>query len=40
MGGIRRAFEQTGRQAVILVDEYDKPLLQVIGNKELQEKLP
>ena len=37
MGVIRRAFEQTGRQVVILVDEYDKPLLQAIGNKELQE---
>ena len=37
MGVIRRAFEQTGRQVVILVDEYDKPLLQTISNKELQE---
>ena len=34
---IRCAYEQTGRQVVILVDEYDKPLLQAIGNKELQE---
>ena len=37
MGVVRRAFEQTGRPVVILVDEYDKPLLQSIGNKELQE---
>ena len=36
MGIIRRAFEQTGRQVVILVDEYDKPLLQAIGNETLQ----
>ena len=37
MGIIRRAYEKTGRQVVILVDEYDKPLLQAIGNNELQE---
>lgn len=36
MGIVRRAFEQTGRKVVILVDEYDKPLLQAIGNEELQ----
>lgn len=35
-GIIRRIFQQTGRQVVILVDEYDKPLLQAIGNEELQ----
>ena len=27
----------TGLQAVVLIDEYDKPLLQTIGNKELQD---
>ena len=37
MGIIRRAYEKTGRQVVILVDEYDKPLLQAIGNTELQD---
>lgn len=37
MGIIRRACEMTGRQAVILVDEYDKPMLQAIGNTELQD---
>ena len=37
-GVIRRAFEKTGRQAVILVDEYDKPLLQAIGNESLQDE--
>ena len=36
-GVIRRAYEKTGRQVVILVDEYDKPLLQTIGKPELQE---
>ena len=33
---IRTAFEKTGRRVVILVDEYDKPLLQAIGNEPLQ----
>lgn len=28
----------TGQQVVVLIDEYDKPLLQTIGNKELQEE--
>ena len=35
-GTIRRAKEKTGRNVVILVDEYDKPMLQAIGNDELQ----
>ena len=35
-GVIRRACEQTGQGVVILVDEYDKPMLQAIGNEELQ----
>jgi hypothetical protein len=35
-GIMKRAFEQTGRQVVVLVDEYDKPMLQAIGNEELQ----
>lgn len=34
-GVIRRAYEQTGRQVVVLIDEYDKPLLQAILNEEL-----
>ena len=33
---IEKAFEQTGKQVIILVDEYDKPLLQAIGNDALQ----
>lgn len=35
-GIIRRAHRQTGQRAVVLVDEYDKPMLQSIGNPELQ----
>ena len=33
---IRYAYEKTGHPVVILVDEYDKPMLQAIGNEELQ----
>lgn len=35
---IRTARRMTGMQCVILVDEYDKPLLGTIDNPELQEK--
>jgi hypothetical protein len=35
---VKRAFQQTGHQVVILVDEYDKPMLATIGNEELQKK--
>lgn len=34
---IRRANEQTGKGVVVLVDEYDKPLLQAMYNPELME---
>ena len=37
-GVIRRACERTGHRVAILVDEYDKPMLQSIGNKALQEE--
>lgn len=37
-GIIKRAHERTGFQTVVLIDEYDKPLLQTIGNKELQDQ--
>ena len=33
---MNRAYKQTGHPVVILVDEYDKPMLQAIGNEELQ----
>ena len=35
-GIIDRAYRKTGQRAVILIDEYDKPLLQAIGNHDLQ----
>ncbi len=35
---IRRAYEQTGKKVVILVDEYDKPLLNSIDNPELADR--
>ncbi len=34
---IQQAYAQTGQRVVILVDEYEKPILQSIGNPELQE---
>ena len=34
---IDAAYEKTGRQVVILIDEYDKPLLDAAGNKSLRE---
>ena len=37
-GIIQRAYEKTGQRVVILVDEYDKPMLQAIGNKKLQDE--
>ena len=36
-GVIQRAYERTGKGVVVLVDEYDKPLLQAIHNEELLE---
>ena len=35
---IQSAYEKTGQRVVILVDEYDKPMLQAIGNRELQDE--
>lgn len=37
-GIIRRAWEQTGMQVVVLIDEYDKPLLQNLLNEPLLEE--
>jgi len=38
-GILERAYQKTGKQVVILVDEYDKPLLQTMGvNEELNEQ--
>ena len=36
---IRRAYERTGRKVVILVEEYDKPLLQTLHDEKLQEEM-
>lgn len=33
---IKKAYEITGRQVVILIDEYDKPLVRTLHNPELQ----
>ena len=33
---IQYAYDKTGKGVVILVDEYDKPMLQAIGNEKLQ----
>ena len=38
-GIIRRAYEQEGRQVVLLIDEYDKPLLDTLGDPELHTKI-
>lgn len=34
MGLIKRAYEQTGQKVVVLIDEYDAPLLDVVHEKE------
>jgi len=36
-GIIQRAYERTGKGVVVLVDEYDKPLLQAMHNDDLLE---
>lgn len=35
-GIIQRAAEKCGKSVVVLIDEYDKPLLQAIDNEDLQ----
>ncbi|MCF0194954.1 MAG: ATP-binding protein [Bacteroidaceae bacterium] len=37
-GIMRRAHEKTGQKVAVLVDEYDKPLLEAMNDPELQEK--
>ena len=37
-GVIQRAYEQTGHQVVVLIDEYDKPLLQALLDEPLLEE--
>lgn len=36
---IKKVYEQTGKRVVILVDEYDKPLLQTIDEPEVQNRI-
>ena len=36
---IRSAYNKTGRRVVILIDEYDKPLLDTAGKKEFQDDI-
>ena len=36
-GMIRRAYERTGKQVVVVIDEYDAPMLDSINNPELQD---
>jgi len=38
-GIVQRAYEKTGQRVAILVDEYDKPLVQNIDNEERQEEM-
>ena len=38
MGVIERAAKKAGLNVVLLVDEYEKPILDTIGNEDLQEK--
>lgn len=35
---IQNAYERTGRQVVILVDEYDKPMLNAVDDEELADR--
>lgn len=37
-GIIRRAYKQTGKQVVVLIDEYDSPMLDSNHNDEVQRK--
>lgn len=38
-GVIKRAVEQTGKRAVILIDEYDKALVSTLDNEELNKQI-
>ena len=37
MSVLENAYRKTGRGAVVLIDEYDKPLLQTFHDKSLQD---
>ena len=36
----RTRCKQAGQRVVILVDEYDKPMLQAIGNEKIAKQIP
>jgi hypothetical protein len=36
---IRSAYAQTGRKVVVLIDEYDAPILEVLHDEEMREKV-
>lgn len=38
-GIIKRAYEQTGNQVVVLIDEYDSPMLDSNGNDTMQNEI-
>ncbi|AIN94107.1 ATPase AAA [Treponema putidum] len=37
-GALKRAYEKTGKQVTVLIDEYDKPLLYSMDNEALNEE--
>ncbi|MDR3147078.1 MAG: ATP-binding protein, partial [Treponema sp.] len=39
LGLIQRAAEKSGRKVVVLIDEYDKPLLETLDNPDLNEEI-
>ena len=39
VGLIRRAYEKTGQRVVVLIDEYDKPLISTMDKPKLNEKI-
>ncbi|MDR0994978.1 MAG: AAA family ATPase, partial [Tannerella sp.] len=39
LGLIKRAYEQSGQRVVVLIDEYDKPLLAMLDNPEVNEEM-
>jgi hypothetical protein len=39
MGLLRRAAEKSGRKVAVLIDEYDKPLLETMDDPELNEEI-
>jgi len=39
IGLIHRAYEKTGRRVVVLIDEYDKPLISTMENPDLNDEI-